>query len=73
MFKDTVPGSIDCMPIYVQRPESYVQQAALYNGKYKTHVVKVGSIDVWRCACVVSDDGCVGAMRGEQHGRTVVV
>jgi hypothetical protein len=41
LFNHRVTGCIDSFPIYVTRPTDADWQYALYNGKYKGHVLKV--------------------------------
>jgi hypothetical protein len=45
IFGPGARGSVDSAPIYVQRPKEYRWQSALYNGKYKGHVLKL------QCCC----------------------
>jgi hypothetical protein len=42
VFDSLVTGSVDSFPIYIQRPSDGTQ-SQYYNGKYKRHIVKVGS------------------------------
>jgi hypothetical protein len=41
IFGDDCFGCVDTFPIYVRRPKKRAWRRALYNGKYKSHVVKV--------------------------------
>ena len=48
-FDTNVTGCLDVFPIVVNRPKDAEMQAMLYNGKYKKHVLKVGS-KIFRCS-----------------------
>jgi len=41
IFGSQVTGCVDSFPIYVCRPDDIDWQHALYNGKYKAHILKV--------------------------------
>lgn len=61
-FAYGVSGSIDTFPIRVSRPVNSVWQRSLYNGKFKTHTVKIQAI--------VNHAGCIIWFSGPHVGVT---